>query len=100
MHGRSEEAAAFEHLVAEDSLSRMIEAAVSFIARTGPATQQDRWEENGGLTPSTLAPVVAALVVAAAYLPGPAAAYCREVADDWNAPDAERTYAVGPRLPR
>ncbi|MEP6807084.1 MAG: glycoside hydrolase family 15 protein [Chloroflexota bacterium] len=100
MHGRSEEAAAFEHLVAEDSLSRMIEAAVSFIARTGPATQQDRWEENGGLTPSTLAPVVAALVVAADYLPGPAAAYCREVADDWNASIEEWTYAVGSRLAR
>ena len=36
----------------------------------GPVTEQDRWEENAGLTPSTLAPVVAALVVAADYLPG------------------------------
>ncbi len=76
----------------------MIEAAASFIARTGPATQQDRWEENAGLTASTLAPVVAALVVAAETLPAPAAAYCRELADDWNASIEEWTYAVGSRL--
>ncbi len=98
MHGRGEEAAAFEHLVDEGALDRMIEAAAGFIARTGPATQQDRWEENAGLTPSTLAPVVAALVVAADHLPGPAAAYCRELADDWNSSIEDWTYVRGSRL--
>ncbi len=98
MHGRATEAAAFAHLVDESALGRMIERAAGFIARTGPATEQDRWEENGGLTPSTLAPVVAALVVAADHLPVTAGAYCRELADDWNAAIEDWTYAVGTRL--
>ena len=63
------EAALFEHLITEEAATRMIWTAARFIARTGPATGQDRWEENEGLTPSTLAPVVAALVVAADHLP-------------------------------
>ncbi len=101
MHGRAaDEAAAFAHLVTETALDRMIAAAASFIARTGPATQQDRWEENAGLTPSTLAPVVAALVDAAAFLPAPAAAYCLELADDWNASIEEWTYARDTPLAR
>jgi glucoamylase len=101
MHGRGgDEAAAFAHLVTGPALDRMIETAASFIARTGPATQQDRWEENPGLTPSTLAPVVAALVVASEYLPEPAAAYCLELADDWNASIEEWTFARGTDLAR
>ena len=100
MHGRSEEAAAFAQLVDAGALDRMIASAASFIARTGPATLQDRWEENPGLTPSTLAPAVAALVVAADHLPDPAAAYCRELADDWNASIEDWTYATGSRLAR
>ena len=101
MHGRGgDEAAAFANLVTGPALDRMIEAAASFIARTGPATQQDRWEENAGLTPSTLAPVVAALVVASEYLPEPAATYCLELADDWNASIEEWTFARGTDLAR
>jgi glucoamylase len=98
MHGRSDQAETFQQLVTETALARMMETAASFIARTGPATQQDRWEENAGFTPSTLAPVVAALVVAADYLPEASAAYCRELADDWNASIEDWTYAVGSRL--
>ncbi len=100
MHGRAQEAAAFEHLVDDGALDRMILAATGFIARTGPATLQDRWEENAGLTPSTLAPVVAALVVAADHLSEPAATYSRELADDWNASIEDWTYAAGSRLAR
>lgn len=100
MHGKAAEAAGFEHMVTEESLSRMILAAAGFIVRAGPATLQDRWEENAGLTPSTLAPVIAALVVAAEHLPGPAAAYCRELADDWNASIETWTYATGSHLAR
>ncbi|MEO8207651.1 MAG: glycoside hydrolase family 15 protein [Chloroflexota bacterium] len=98
MHGRVEAASSFQHMVTEESLDRMIHAAAGFIARTGPATLQDRWEENAGLTPSTLAPVIAALIVAADHLPKPAAAYCRELADDWNASIEDWTYATGTRL--
>lgn len=100
MHGRMGEVQAFEHLVTEAALDRMLWAATSFIARMGPVTQQDRWEENAGLTPSTLAPVVAALVVAADFLSEPAATYCRELADDWNASIEDWTYARGSTLAR
>ncbi len=101
MHGRSgSNAAAFENLLTETALDGMIARAAGFIARTGPATGQDRWEENGGLATSTLAPVVAALVVAAGHLPEPAASYCLELADDWNAAIEDWTYAVGTRLAR
>ena len=98
MHGRAEEAADFEQLITDSSIDHMVQAAAGFIARTGPATRQDRWEEDAGLTPSTLAPVITALVVAADHLPEPAAGYCRELADDWNASIEEWTYAVGSRL--
>lgn len=100
LHGREDVSRAFEHLITDTSLERMIASAAGFIARTGPATAQDRWEENAGLTPSTLAPVVAALVVASGHLPEPAAAYCLELADDWNAAIEDWTYAVGSRLAR
>ena len=100
MHGQHVATADFEHLVDEDALGRMIAKAAGFMARTGPATQQDRWEENAGLTPSTLAPVIAALVVAADHLPEQAAAYCRELADDWNASIEDWTFTTGSRLAR
>ncbi len=99
MHGRTgPDAAAFENLLTERALDGMIARAAGFIARTGPATGQDRWEENAGLVTSTLAPVVAALVVAAGHLPEPAASYCLELADDWNASIEDWTYARGTRL--
>ncbi len=101
MHGMSaDEATAFEHLLTERALDRMVHGAAGYLARMGPLTRQDRWEENAGLTPSTLAPVVAALVVAARWLPEPAASYALELADDWNASIEEWTYARGSRWAR
>ena len=43
----------------------MVRRAVSYIVRSGPSTQQDRWENQPGYTPFTLAAVIAALLVAA-----------------------------------
>jgi len=101
MHGRTgPHAAVFESLVTKTALDGMIVRAAGFIARTGPATGQDRWEETAGLCPSTLAPVVAALVVAAGHLPEPAASYCLELADDWNASIEDWTYVRGTPLAR
>ena len=40
-------------------------AAASFLVRYAPVTQQERWEENAGYSPSTLAAVISALVCAA-----------------------------------
>ena len=66
----------------------MVERAAGFVLRTGPRTQQDRWEENAGYTPFTLAVAVASLLAAAEIaeacdieaLP----ALLRDTADAWN----------------
>jgi len=45
----------------------MVMRAASYLIRHGPATQQERWEEAGGYSPSTLASNIAALVCAACF---------------------------------
>ncbi|HJU18235.1 MAG TPA: glycoside hydrolase family 15 protein [Stellaceae bacterium] len=62
----------------------MVRRALGFIARTGPATEQDRWEESAGLNPFTLAVTVAALIAGAGLLPQPACDWATELADFWN----------------
>ncbi len=66
----------------------MVRLAAGYLVRNGPVTQQDRWEEDPGYAPFTLAAEVAALLAAAdlAELCGePALApYLRETADSWN----------------
>jgi glucoamylase len=42
----------------------MVKKAAKFLILHGPATGQERWEENAGYSPSTLAIVIAALVCA------------------------------------
>ena len=42
-----------------------VEHAAAFLVRYAPVTQQERWEENAGYSPSTLAIVIAALICAA-----------------------------------
>jgi len=42
-----------------------VEHAAAFLVRYAPVTQQERWEENSGYSPSTLASVIAALICAA-----------------------------------
>jgi len=44
---------------------KMVERAAGWLMREGPVTQQERWEENSGYSPSTLAAVIAGLVCAA-----------------------------------
>lgn len=48
----------------------MIMHAASFLIRHGPATQQERWEEASGYSPSTLASNIAALFCAACFARG------------------------------
>ena len=45
----------------------MVLRAAGYLVREGPATPQDRWEENGGYSPSTLASNIAALICAARF---------------------------------
>jgi glucoamylase len=42
-----------------------VERAAAFLVRYAPVTQQERWEENAGYSPSTLAAVISGLVCAA-----------------------------------
>ncbi|ADW67502.1 glycoside hydrolase family 15 protein [Granulicella tundricola] len=42
-----------------------VEKAAAFLVRYAPVTQQERWEENAGYSPSTLAAVISGLVCAA-----------------------------------
>jgi len=42
-----------------------VERAAAFLVRYAPITQQERWEENAGYSPSTLAAVISALLCAA-----------------------------------
>ncbi|HEX9078684.1 MAG TPA: glycoside hydrolase family 15 protein, partial [Desulfuromonadaceae bacterium] len=76
-----------ERILNDEDLERlwpMVRRAAGFIARNGPVTGQDRWEEDPGYAPFTLAVEIAALLAAAdmAELLGePAtAAYLRETA--------------------
>ncbi|MFN2190441.1 MAG: glycoside hydrolase family 15 protein, partial [Candidatus Promineifilaceae bacterium] len=74
----------------------MVRRAVSYLVCNGPVTQQDRWEEDPGYSPFTLAVEIAALLVAAdlAETNGEpeAAAYLRYTADVWNANIEKWTY--------
>jgi glucoamylase len=45
-----------------------VERAAGFLVRKAPITHQERWEENAGYSPSTLAAVIAALICAADML--------------------------------
>ncbi len=82
----------------------MIEAAASYIVRNGPATQQDRWEEDGGYSPFTLAVEIAALLAAADAMDTAgkkdSADYLRDVADGWNEQIENWTYATDTELSR
>jgi glucoamylase len=46
----------------------MVRSAAAYLVRHGPATQQERWEEDSGYSPSTLAISIAALVCAADFV--------------------------------
>ena len=75
-------------------LRAMIERAVGFIARQGPMTQQDRWEENGGASPFTLAVTVCALVGAAELVAPAERDYVLSLADCWNERIESWTYTT------
>ena len=63
----------------------MIRRALSFIVCNGPASDQDRWEEDAGINTFTLAACIAALVCGAPHLDPAARELALAVADYWNA---------------
>ena len=66
----------------------MVRQAAGYLARNGPVSPQDRWEEDPGYSPFTVAAEIAALLAAAdlADLSHEAsiATYLREIADVWS----------------
>lgn len=94
-----------ESALSERELARywpMAERAAAFLVQNGPVTGQDRWEEDGGYSPFTLAVEVAALLAAAdlAELHGEPgkATFLRETADCWNHEIEWWTFATGTPL--
>lgn len=77
----------------------MVRDAASFILRNGPVTQQDRWEEDGGYSPFTLAAEISGLLAAAEIAEltghGDAASTLRDAADAWNDNIERWVYATG-----
>ncbi|MGC2167440.1 MAG: glycoside hydrolase family 15 protein [Gallionella sp.] len=66
-------------------VSDMIMRALGFVVRTGPISQQDRWEEDAGINAFTLSVCIAALVEGAAWLTPAVAEFVLALADFWNA---------------
>jgi glucoamylase len=87
---------------ARQSLWPMARQAAAYLMRHGPVTGQDRWEEDGGYSPFTLAVEIAALLAAAdladQYGTVHQAAYLRDTADIWNAMIESRCYATNTTL--
>ena len=80
-------------------VSRMVQKAAAYVAQHGPVTPQDRWEENPGVSPFTLAVEVAALLAAASlHLEGRDRDYAQSLADCWNERIEEWTYVQGTEL--
>jgi glucoamylase len=63
----------------------MTRRALAFMVCEGPASPQDRWEEDAGVNPYTLAVCIAALVAGADLLPEGERALPLLLADFWNA---------------
>jgi glucoamylase len=82
----------------------MVQRAAGFIACNGPVTQQDRWEEDAGYSPFTLAVEIAGLLAAAdlaeAVNESAIAAYLRDLADTWNDNVERWTYSTNGGLAR
>ena len=80
-----------EGMLDEAELERllpMVRRAASFLLRNGPVTQEDRWEEDPGYSPFTLAVEISALLAGADLADKlgekEVARYLRETADSWN----------------
>lgn len=91
-----------EKTLTEDDTARfwpMVRQAAAYLARNGPVSPQDRWEEDPGYSPFTVAAEIAALLAAAdlaeQHREPSIAAYLRETADAWNASIDRWMYVTG-----
>jgi glucoamylase len=82
----------------------MVARAAGFIIGHGPRTGQDRWEENSGYTPFTLAAQIAALLSAADIAEAcdidDIADFLRDTADAWNEQIEDWIYVTDTQLAR
>lgn len=76
------------HLGRKDLYFDLVKPTADFIYDRGPATQQERWEENSGYSPATIAAEIAGLVCAAELAGDNGDVYGRsrylEKADQWQ----------------
>ena len=82
------------------AVADMVRRALGFIAREGPATGQDRWEEDPGINTFTTAVTIAALVEGSRFLEGRTADCALMLADAWNTRLEDWTWAADTALAR
>lgn len=77
----------------------MVRRAAAYLVHNGPVSPQDRWEEDPGYSPFTVAAEIASLLAAAdlaeANREPSLGAYLREVADAWHACIDRWMYVTG-----
>lgn len=61
----------------------MVRLALDFIVRYGPWSQQERWEENFGISPSTFSVATSALYLGSRLFPNEYGRMLKRVADAW-----------------
>ncbi|HEX8874279.1 MAG TPA: glycoside hydrolase family 15 protein [Nitrosospira sp.] len=81
-------------------ITDMVRRALGFIARNGPAAQQDRWEEDAGINTFTLSVCIAALVAGSPLVRPEARDFLLELADYWNSRIEDWTVASDSVLAR
>lgn len=91
-----------EHALSAADVTRfwpMVRLAAGYLVRNGPVSPQDRWEEDPGYSPFTVAAEIAALLAAADLASlnhqTSIATYLREIADVWNASVERWMYVSG-----
>ncbi len=89
---------AIGELTVSEPVSDMIRGAIGCIVRTGPMTDQDRWEENAGASPFTLSFEICAMVGLAAFFAPRERDYMLALADCWNERIEDWTYVEGSAL--
>ncbi|HEY3897453.1 MAG TPA: glycoside hydrolase family 15 protein [Chthoniobacter sp.] len=80
----------------------MVKKAAAYVIRSGPGTDEDRWEQNAGYSISTVSAAIAGLVVAAdiADFVGDrdVARTCQLTADEWHSRLDQANYVTGTKL--
>src|SRR5205809_1864550 len=96
-----------DHLKRLDALSGfdawpLVQRAAAYLGRSGLVTQQASGEEDGGLSPFTLAAEIAGLLASPDFAEEKGdyglASYLRETADTWNEAIERWTYVTGTKL--